>query len=75
MILDIFNKIINIVEKLHLENQKPDLDKGRRWSAGARTETKDSSRYFLKPFLSDFLDVLENLLEINFEGRFWRVVW
>ena len=70
-----FWKMSKNVKNRHFEFQKTDSGEGPRWSPGAETKTGDSSRYFLKDFLPDFLDVLENLLEINYKGRCWKVAW
>ena len=60
-----FGKILKNVKNRHFEFQKTNLGKTFRWSPGAETKTGDSSRYFLKTFLSVFLDVLKNLLEAS----------
>ena len=67
-ILDILRKMRKMVKKSHLKKQKPDLGETFSWTSEAETKTVDSSRYFLKHFLSVFLDVLENLLELNCKG-------
>ena len=68
-------KCQKLSKKSHLENQKTNLRKTFLCTPEAETKTVDSSRYFLKKFLSDFLDVLKTYLISNCEGRHLHLAW
>ena len=58
-----------------LNFQKTDFGKTFLKSPEAENKTVDSSKYLLKKSLPDFLDVVENPLEGEFEVGFQHLAW